>query len=402
MTAFSFLWRNKIMTDSLMPNYKRLPVAFTRGAGAWLWDTDDNRYLDAVTGIAVCGLGHAHPALQKALSEQAATLIHTSNLYRIPLQEQLAARLTSLSGMETAFFCNSGAEANEAALKLARLHGHNKGIDTPVVVVANGSFHGRTMGALSATGNPKIQHGFEPLLPGFLTVPYDDIAAIEALDDINIVAVLIEPVQGEGGVNVPAPGYLKALRDMCDQRGWLLMLDEVQTGIARTGAWFAFQHEDIVPDVVCLAKGLGNGVPIGACLARGDAAQVFQPGTHGSTFGGNPLACRAALAVLEIIENDNLLARVNFLSKRLYDGFQTEVGGLTGVVDIRHAGLLFGIELDRACGALVSEALNNGILINVTADKVIRLLPPFVLNDADADHLVTTISQLIREFLSVE
>jgi acetylornithine/N-succinyldiaminopimelate aminotransferase len=291
------------MSDALMHNYGRQPVAFERGEGVWLWDTQGRRYLDALAGIAVCGLGHAHPAVTRALCEQAGTLIHTSNIYRIPLQEQLAERLCALSGMDRAFFCNSGAEANEAAIKLARLHGHARGIDTPTVIVTEGSFHGRTLATLSATGNPKIQKGFEPLVPGFLRVPYGDLDAIARLaDHSEIAAVLVEPVTGEGGIRIPPSGYLKGIRELCDRHEWLMMLDEIQAGIGRTGKWFAFQHEGLLPDVLSLAKGLGNGVPIGASLARGKAAGLFAPGSHGTTFGGNPLVCRAALAVLETME----------------------------------------------------------------------------------------------------
>jgi acetylornithine/N-succinyldiaminopimelate aminotransferase len=387
------------MTSALMQNYKRLPVAFVRGEGAWLWDGDGKSYLDAVTGVAVCGLGHAHAAVREALCAQAATLIHTSNLYEIPLQKTLAETLVRLSGMDNAFFCNSGTEANEAAIKLARLHGHQRGIEKPVIIVTEGSFHGRTMGALSATGNHKIQAGFAPLLEGFTRVPYDDVAAIAALDDANIVAVLVEPVQGEGGVRIPAPGYMRALRELCDARDWLLMLDEVQTGIARTGAWFAYQHDKILPDVLCLAKGLGNGMPIGALLARGAAATCFQAGNHGSTFGGNPLACRVALAVLDTIETQNLNARVQALGTYIHQGLQRNLHNLPGIVEIRHHGLLIGIELDRSCAELTAAALKRGLLINVTADKVIRLLPPFILSDSEADQLISVLSDVLRNFL---
>jgi acetylornithine/N-succinyldiaminopimelate aminotransferase len=389
------------MKNVLMQNYKRLPVAFVRGDGAWLWDNEGNAYLDAVTGIAVCGLGHAHPSVSRALCEQAATLIHTSNLYHIPLQQSLAQRLVALSGMENAFFCNSGAEANEAAIKLARLYGHQRGIDAPAIIVTEQSFHGRTLGALAATGNYKIQTGFAPLLQGFVRVPYNDIDALRAINQANIVAVLVEPLQGEGGVRIPTSGYLSAVRTLCDERGWLLMLDEVQTGIGRTGTWFGFQHEQhMMPDVLCLAKGLGNGVPIGALLARGNAAHCFQPGTHGSTFGGNPLACRAALAVLDTLAQDNLIARVATLGQRLALGFQQQLTGLQGVVDIRHQGLLLGIELDRPCTELTERALAYGLLINVTAERVVRLLPPFILSDNEADELISRLSALLHDFLA--
>ena len=389
------------MNPVLMANYARLPVAFARGEGAWLWDTDGEAYLDALSGIAVCGLGHAHPAVTKALCEQANTLVHTSNVYRIPRQEQLGERLHALTGMDRAFFCNSGAEANEAAIKLARLHGHNKGIANPAIVVMEGSFHGRTLATLSATGNAKIQAGFEPLVSGFIRVPHGDLAAIEALaDNPDIVAVLVEPITGEGGIRVPAPGYLQGIRRLCDARGWLMMLDEIQTGVGRTGRWFAYQHEDVLPDVLSLAKGLGNGVPIGACLARGAAAEVFGPGTHGSTFGGNPLVCAAALAVLHTIEQDDLVAHAEQMGTYLREGFRTRLGDLAGVKEIRGKGLMLGIELDRPCPELVKLALEKRLLINVTAGSVIRLLPPLILNRDEADRILDTVDALVRDFLA--
>ncbi len=390
-------------TDYLMHTYARLPVRFERGEGPYLFDTEGRRYLDVLSGIAVCSLGHAHPRLAQALAEQARTLLHTSNLYGIPLQEALAERLCALSGMERAFFCNSGAEANEAAIKLARRYGHQRDIATPRIVVMEGSFHGRTLGALAATGNPAIQAGFEPLLPGFVRVPFDDLAAVEAAaaahDDI--VAVLVEPVQGEGGVRVPGEGYLAGLRALCDRHGWLLMLDEVQTGMGRTGRWFAFQHEAVQPDVINLAKALGNGVPIGATLARGAAAEVLGPGTHGSTFGGNPLACRAALTVIEVLETEALVARAAALGAHMADGLRTALQDVPGVRDIRQRGAMLGIELDRPCGELVQRALGERqLLINVTAGQTVRLLPPFVLSDAEADTIVRHVADLIRDFLS--
>ncbi|MBD3620546.1 MAG: acetylornithine transaminase [Chromatiales bacterium] len=389
------------MNPVLMANYARLPVAFARGEGAWLWDTDGEAYLDALSGIAVCGLGHAHPAVAKALCEQANTLVHTSNVYRIPRQEQLGERLHALTGMDRAFFCNSGAEANEAAIKLARLHGHNKGIANPAIVVMEGSFHGRTLATLSATGNAKIQAGFEPLVTGFIRVPHGDLAAIEALaDNPDIVAVLVEPITGEGGIRVPAPGYLQGIRRLCDARGWLMMLDEIQTGVGRTGRWFAYQHEDVLPDVLSLAKGLGNGVPIGACLARGAAAEVFGPGTHGSTFGGNPLVCAAALAVLHTIEQDDLVAHAEQMGAYLLEGFCARLGDLAGVKEIRGKGLMLGIELDRPCPELVKLALEKRLLINVTAGSVIRLLPPLILNRDEADRILDTVDALVRDFLA--
>lgn len=391
------------MTDALMSTYARLPVAFVRGEGAWLWDSQGRRYLDALSGIAVCGLGHAHPRVAEALCDQARSLIHTSNLYEIPLQSRLAERLCALSGMERAFFCNSGAEANEAAIKLARLHGHAKGIAAPTVVVMEGSFHGRTLATLTATGNHRIQQGFEPLVPGFVRVPYGDLSALAqaAAAEPHIVAVLVEPVTGEGGIRVPPAGYLAGIRELCDAHGWLMMLDEIQTGVARTGRWFAFQHEGVLPDVLSLAKGLGNGVPIGACLARGAAAGLFTPGSHGTTFGGNPLACRAALAVLETMEAEDLPARAETLGARLLAGLQRELGGCEGVREIRGKGLMLGIELERPCRELVARALERGLLINVTAERVIRLLPPLVISDEQAGQIIGEVGELVREFLAV-
>jgi len=389
------------MSEFLMSTYKRQPVTFERGEGAWLWDTTGRRYLDALSGVAVCGLGHAHPAVQEALCAQAGRLVHTSNIYGIALQEQLGEQLAKLSGMERAFFCNSGAEANEAAIKLARLYGHAKGVAVPKIAVMEGSFHGRTMATLTATGNRKIQAGFEPLVEGFVRLPYGDAGALEAMaaGEPDLVAVLVEPIQGEGGVNVPQPGYLADLRALCDRHDWLLMLDEIQTGMGRTGTLFACQHEEVLPDVMTLAKGLGNGVPIGTCLARGAAAELFGPGSHGSTFGGNPLACSAALAVLEVLTSTGLPARAAALGEDLMTLFRARLADAPGVVDVRGKGLMIGIELDRPCTDLVGQALAAGLLINVTADKVVRLLPPLVLEDEQAQLLVDTLEQLIRHFL---
>ena len=389
------------MSDSLMATYNRLPVTFVRGEGAWLWDTTGRRYLDAISGIAVCGLGHAHPAIQQAICEQAGSLIHTSNLYGIQHQAALGEELTRLSGMQRAFFCNSGAEANEAAIKIARLYGHAKDIDNPAIIVMENSFHGRTLATLSATGNRKVQAGFEPLVKGFIRAPYGDLEAIAdiAKHNSDVVAVLVEPAQGEGGVNIPPAEYLNGIREVCDRQGWLMMLDEIQTGMGRSGKMFAHQHNGIQPDVMTLAKGLGNGVPIGACLARGTAAEVFGPGAHGSTFGGNPLVCRVGLAVLEILESEQLAERATVLSRRMLKGFRNALEGLDGVTDIRAMGLMIGIELDIPCGELVSQALENGLLINVTANSVIRLLPPLIISEEEADHIVGTVSTLIRDFL---
>ncbi|MBK1674116.1 aspartate aminotransferase family protein [Ectothiorhodospira shaposhnikovii] len=387
------------MSDALMQNYKRQPVAFVRGEGPWLWDDQGRRYLDALSGIAVCGLGHAHPAVTRALCEQAGQLIHTSNLYEIPHQTRLAERLTALAGMDRAFFCNSGAEANEAAIKLARLHGHHKGIARPTVIVMEGSFHGRTLATLTATGNARIQAGFAPLVEGFIRVPHGDLAAVEALaDHPDVVAILVEPITGEGGIRIPPEGYLKGLRTLCDRTGWLLMLDEIQAGIGRTGTWFAFQHDGITPDVLSLAKGLGNGVPIGATLAAGAAADLFTPGTHGTTFGGNPLVCRAALAVLDTLEQDALPAQADTMGRYLVAAFRDRLGRHPAVRDIRGKGLMLGIELDRPCAELVGLALEAGLLINVTAERVIRLLPPLIIDRAEADQIVDTVSDLVERF----
>ena len=389
------------MSNAIMATYKRLPVSFERGEGAWLWDTAGKRYLDALAGIAVCGLGHAHPAVKEALCQQAGELIHTSNLYGIEQQERLGDTLARLSGMDRTFFANSGAEANEAAIKIARLYGHNKGIDLPTILVMDNSFHGRTLATLTATGSRKVQAGFEPLAQGFVRVPYNDIESIKtvAQSTPNIVAILVEPIQGEGGIQIPADDYLNQLRELCDQHDWLLMLDEIQTGMGRTGKMFAHQHNGILPDVMTLAKGLANGVPIGACLAKGKAAEVFGPGNHGSTFGGNPLACAAASAVIAVMESENLTARAESLGQKLLDGFNASLGTEAGVKEIRGKGLMIGIELDRPCGELVTQALEQGLLINVTADRVVRLLPPLIFSDEQAEQLISTLSALITDFL---
>ncbi|MFZ5509151.1 MAG: acetylornithine transaminase [Pseudomonadota bacterium] len=386
----------------LMNTYSRLPVAFVRGEGAWVFDETGKRYLDALAGIAVNTLGHAHPRLVKAVTDQAARVMHTSNIYRIPEQERLSDRLAEISGMDEVFFCNSGCEANEAAIKLARLFGHGQGIEAPAIVVMEKAFHGRTMATLSATGNRKVQAGFEPLVSGFVRVPFGDLAAVQtaAENNRNVVAVLMEPIQGEGGINVANLEYLRGLRRLCDQRNWLLMLDEVQCGVGRTGKWFAHQHAGIKPDVMALAKGLGSGVPIGACLAAGKAVGLFKPGNHGSTFGGNPLACAAALATLEVIEQDGLMARAASLGEAIREGFAQALAGVAGVVAIRGDGLMIGIELSKPCGELVARALEAGLLINVTADTVVRLLPPLVFDDEHAKQLVDVLSRLIRDFLA--
>ena len=384
--------------SNLMETYKRLPVAFTRGEGVYLEDTDGKKYLDALTGLAVCGLGHAHPNITRAISDQAGTLTHTSNLYEVPLQTSLAEKLCARSGMDKVFFGNSGAEANEAAIKIARLHGHNQGIEKPTVVVMEGSFHGRTMATLTATGNRKVQAGFEPLLKGFVRAPFGDAEAVALIGRNNpdVTAVLVEPVQGEGGIIIPGEDYLARLREICDEHNWLLMLDEVQTGNGRTGAFFAYQKAGVLPDVVTTAKGLGNGVPIGACLARGFAAEILQPGNHGSTFGGNPLVCAVAHAVLDTLEDDNLVDRASELGDRIVGGLSEALSGNNAVQDIRGAGLMIAVELAAPCGELVASALEEGVLINVTRDNVVRLLPPLTLSDEEADELVARVARVIN------
>jgi acetylornithine aminotransferase len=392
------------MSVHLMNTYTRQPVTFAKGEGIWLWDEKGEKYLDALAGVAVNGLGHAHPKLVKAISEQAARLIHVSNIYQIAEQSALADKLCEISGMDKVFFCNSGCEANEASIKLARLYGHNKGIENPEIIVMDKSFHGRTMATLSATGNRKVQAGFEPLVSGFIRVPYDDIESVRqiAARNNNVVAVLVEPVQGEGGINIPkdASGYLEALRQICNEHDWLLMLDEVQTGIGRTGTWFAYQHTSIKPDVMSLAKGLGSGVPIGACLASGLAADVFTYGKHGSTFGGNPLATAAGLATLQIIEEEGLMENAEKIGTLIRESFEAEFKDQKGVVALRNAGLMIGIELNKPCGELVKMALAHKLLINVTSENVVRLLPPLVMNETEALLLVKQLSALIKTFLN--
>ena len=383
---------------SLMNTYARLPVAFVKGSGAYVEDGDGNRYLDALTGLAVCGLGHAHPAVARAVSNQAQTLLHTSNLYEIPVQAALAERLTALSGMDKVFFGNSGAEANEAAIKIARLHGRKRGIKSPVVVVTDQSFHGRTMATLTATGNRKAHAGFEPLLTGFVRAPYNDSATIGqiAANNPDIAAVLVEPVQGESGINIPDDGYLDALRAICDANDWLLMLDEVQTGNGRTGRFFAYQHTGCLPDVVTTAKGLGNGIPIGVCLARGEAAGLFQPGHHGSTFGGNFVACAAAHAVLDTLENENLIERAGRLGERIAGGLRRALKGNNHIKEIRGKGLMIAVELNEPVPGLVNAGLDRGILINAIGDTIVRLLPPLNLTDEEADETVAKVAALIE------
>nr|WP_324258209.1 acetylornithine transaminase [Cellvibrio fontiphilus] len=386
--------------SSLMNTYGTRTLTLTKGAGSRVWDDQGNSYIDAIAGIAVCGLGHSHPALTKAIAEQAATLLHVSNLYNIPQQQRLGDLLIQVSGMDKVFFSNSGAEANEAAIKIARKYGNEKGVKNPAVIVMANSFHGRTMATLSATGNVKVQIGFEPLVEGFIRTPYNDVAAVKAAiaEHPNVVAILVEPVQGEGGVRVPAADYLNQLRNLCDEHGLLLMTDEIQTGNGRTGTYFAYQHNGILPDVVTTAKGLGNGMPIGACLARGKAAEVLQAGNHGTTFGGNPLACSAGIAVIETLLGDNLMPRVSELGERMLNSFKAALANNPKVADIRGKGLMIGIELNAPCAELVQKGRELGILINVTAMNTIRLLPTFILSDAEADELVSKVVQLVTEF----
>ena len=394
---------NTIMAknEHIMKTYAPLDVTFEHGEGAYLWDTEGQKYLDALCGIAVCGLGHAHPAVTKTISEQASKLLHTSNLYQIDKQQVLADQLCQVSAMDRVFFSNSGAEANEAAIKIARLFGHKKKINMPNIIVMDNSFHGRTMATLSASGNRKVQAGFEPLVQGFIRAPYDDIDAIKniAENNNNVVAILVEPIQGEGGINIPQQDYLNQLREICDQNDWLLMLDEVQTGMGRTGEWFAFQHNKIQPDVMTIAKALGNGVPIGACLTNEKASDVFQPGNHGSTFGGNPLMCATASTVVNTIESENLIANAKQFGDYLINGFKDKIESLDNVNDIRGLGLMIGIELNHDCADLVNLALEKNLLINVTAGNVIRLLPPLIINQEQADVIIDTVSELVIDSL---
>ena len=386
----------------VMSTYGRLPIALAHGRGCRVWDTEGREYLDALAGIAVNTLGHAHPRLVPALQDQIAKLIHTSNYYFAPLQETLAAKLVELSGLDNVFFCNSGLEANEGALKIARKYGHDRGIERPEIIVYEKAFHGRSIATLSATGNPKVQAGFGPLVEGFVRVPLNDLAAVEevARTRPNVVAVFLEVIQGEGGINASRADYLRALRKLCDERQWLLMLDEVQCGLGRTGKWFAHQWADIRPDVMPLAKGLGSGVPIGAIVCGPKAAKVLGPGNHGSTFGGNPLAMRAGIETLAIMEADGLLANAARVGAQLRAGLERELAGVKGVVEFRGQGLMIGIVLDRPCGDLLKQACEAGLLISVTADSVVRLLPPLIMTPAEADQVVAILAPLIRKFLA--
>ena len=386
----------------LMNTYGRLPMTVSHGQGVYVWDTAGKRYLDALSGIAVNTLGHNHPKLVPALQDQVGKIMHSCNYYHIPLQQQLADKLVALSGMRNVFFCNSGLEANEAALKMARKFGHDKGIERPEIVVYDKAFHGRSIATLSATGNPKIQQGFGPLVEGFIRVPLNDIAAIEkaTAGNPNVVAVFFETIQGEGGINPMSAEYLRAVRQLCDERDWLLMIDEVQCGIGRTGKWFAHQWAGIHADVMPLAKGLGSGVPIGAVVAGPKAANIFQPGNHGTTFGGNPLAMRAGVETLRIMEEDGLLENASRVGKHLCDGLQRELAHVEGFKEIRGNGLMIGIDLDRPCGPLMGQALQAGLLLGVTADSVIRLLPALVMNEAEADEVVAILVPLVKQFLA--
>ena len=386
----------------VMNTYGRLPIALSHGKGCWVWDTHGRRYLDALGGIAVNTLGHGHPKLVPALQDQVSKLIHSSNYYEVPLQEQLAATLCELSGLDSVFFCSTGLEANEGALKIARKYGHDRGITRPEIIVYEKAFHGRSIATLSATGNPKVQKGFEPLVEGFVRVPLNDLDAIEqvARTNPNVVAVFLETIQGEGGINPSRWEYLQGLRKLCDERNWLLMLDEVQCGIGRTGKWFAHQWAGIVPDVMPLAKGLGSGVPIGAVVTGPKASGVLGPGNHGTTFGGNPLSMRAGVETLRIMREDGVMENAAAVGAHLKAGLERELGSLPGVKEIRGAGLMLGIELDRPCGVLLGRAAEAGLMISVTADSVIRLVPPLILSADEADQIVAILAPLVRAFLA--
>ena len=389
------------MDDCLMSTYNPLPIGFVRGIGARLYDTSDREYLDAVSGIAVTNLGHAHPAVTAALQIQAGQLLHTSNLYRIPLQDSLARKLCARANMERAFFCNSGTEANEAAIKLARLYSRQRNHESAIIIVTEGAFHGRTLGALSTSSNTQARSDFGPLLPGFVSVPYNSITALQSVVDKHdeVAAIMLEPIQGEAGVIIPAPGYLQAVRTLCDDTSALMILDEVQTGMCRTGRWFASQHETVIPDVMTLAKALGNGIPIGACLARNQAAETFFPGSHGSTFGGNPLAASTALAVLDTLESEQLQKHADTLGTFMLQAFKEQLGTRRGVRAIRGKGLMIGIEMEQDCTILPQQALQRGLLLNVTAQRVVRLLPPLILSEQEAEQIVDRASSTINDFL---
>jgi acetylornithine/N-succinyldiaminopimelate aminotransferase len=388
--------------NPVMPTYAPQPVAFERGQGAWLYDTEGRRYLDCLSGIAVNTLGHNHPKLVAAIADQASKIIHCSNLFEIPLRHRMAERLVELSGMTNVFFCNSGLEANEAAIKIARLYGHNRGIDLPEIVVYENAFHGRSLATLSATGNVKVQKGFEPLVPGFVRVPLNDMGALKrvAAERPNVVAVFLEAIQGEGGIQPARNEYLREVRELCDRQGWLMMVDEVQCGTGRTGKWFAHQWSGIKPDVMPLAKGVSSGIPVGAVVAHGIASETFKPGNHGTTFGGNPLAMRAGLTTIEVMEEEGLLANATAMGNLIMDGMRTALAGHPGLVEVRGTGLMIGIQLDRPCSEIVALALKAGLVLNVTADSVVRMLPPLILNAEQAELIVATLAPIIRDFLA--
>jgi acetylornithine aminotransferase len=388
--------------NPVMPTYAPQPVAFERGQGAWLYDTEGRRYLDCLSGIAVNTLGHNHPKLVAAIADQASKIIHCSNLFEIPLRHRMAERLVELSGMTNVFFCNSGLEANEAAIKIARLYGHNRGIDLPEIVVYENAFHGRSLATLSATGNVKVQKGFEPLVPGFVRVPLNDMGALNrvAAERPNVVAVFMEAIQGEGGIQPARSEYLREVRELCDRQGWLMMVDEVQCGTGRTGKWFAHQWAGIKPDVMPLAKGVSSGIPVGAVVAHGIASETFKPGNHGTTFGGNPLAMRAGLTTIEVMEEEGLLANATAMGNLIMDGMRKALAGHPGLVEVRGTGLMIGIQLDRPCSEIVALALKAGLVLNVTADSVVRMLPPLILNAEQAELIVATLAPIIRDFLA--
>ncbi|HEV8096387.1 MAG TPA: aspartate aminotransferase family protein [Burkholderiales bacterium] len=386
----------------VMNTYARQPVAFARGQGVWLWDEAGKKYLDALAGIAVNTLGHNHPRLVHALSEQITRVMHTSNLFRIPLQEAAADRVAEITGLDEVFFCNSGLEANECALKVARKYGHDRGVAEPAIIVMEHAFHGRSLATLSATGSRKIQAGFEPLVQGFVRVPLNDLEAVRqvAAHNRNVVAVFIEPIQGEGGINVARLDYLRGLKEICDRQEWLFMSDEVQCGLGRTGKWFVYQHAGFLPDVVPLAKGLGSGIPVGACVTGGRAKGVFKPGNHGSTFGGNPLAMTAVVTTIDTMRDEGLLANAVKVGDAIRDGLAAALAGTVGVTEVRGRGSMIGVELDRPCGELVGRALDAGLVMNVTAENVIRLLPALVMSEAEGREVVERLAPLVREFLT--
>jgi len=385
-----------------MNTYARQPVAFARGQGVWLWDEAGKKYLDALAGIAVNTLGHNHPRLVRALSEQIGRIIHSSNLFRVPLQEAAADRVAEITGLDEVFFCNSGLEANECALKVARKYGHDRGVAEPAIIVMENAFHGRSLATLSATGNRKVQAGFEPLVQGFVRVPLNDLEAVRqvATHNRNVVAVFIEPIQGEGGINVARLEYLRGLKEICDRQEWLFMSDEVQCGLGRTGKWFVYQHAGFMPDVVPLAKGLGSGVPVGACVTGGRAKGVFKPGNHGSTFGGNPLAMTAVVTTIDTMREEGLIANATKVGDAIRDGLAAGLANLAGVTEVRGRGLMLGVELNRPCGELVARALEAGLVINVTADNVIRLLPALVMSEAEGREVLERLIPLVRAFLA--